>query len=292
MSYTRARKHTLSLPSPLSPFPPPPPLPAPPPLPPLRRKGVCWRVVGTDRWQRAVSVTSVLRASCTGPRYVNATHSLHVHFVPSAIMNSSKRKKKKKKLNTNHHHHHHQKQQQTTASLLVSFWSFIVSLFCLEYLFKQTTTKIWNRMTASVLKQDPDTKKVQENADLLWHGHTVCTFSGKFPVSVSICLSVCLSYSVYCQKMRSDQTILTNHHGHTHTHTHTHARTHARAHARTHAHRHTQTHILSSRTKPLIYFAGQLTVLNAARKHLHTDDLSGKVRVDLDFLCTSITFNV
>ena len=51
--------------------------------------------------------------------------------------------------------------------------------------------KIWNRITASVLKQDPKKeekkekkkKKVQTNAYLIWHGLTVWTFSGKSPLS-------------------------------------------------------------------------------------------------------------
>ena len=34
------------------------------------------------------------------------------------------------------------------------------------------------RMTASVLKRDPNTSKVQKNAYLLGHKHTICTFSG------------------------------------------------------------------------------------------------------------------
>ena len=38
-------------------------------------------------------------------------------------------------------------------------------------------------MTASVLKQDPNTKKVQINAYLFEHGQTVRKFSGKSPLS-------------------------------------------------------------------------------------------------------------
>ena len=34
------------------------------------------------------------------------------------------------------------------------------------------------RMAASVLKQDPNTEKIQKNAYLLWHRHTICKLLG------------------------------------------------------------------------------------------------------------------
>ena len=43
--------------------------------------------------------------------------------------------------------------------------------------------KIWNRMTASILKQDPNTKRLKWMRYLFWHGHTVCKFLGKSPLS-------------------------------------------------------------------------------------------------------------
>ena len=41
-----------------------------------------------------------------------------------------------------------------------------------------TDQKSETRMTDSVLKQDPNTCKVQKNAYLLGHKHTICIFSG------------------------------------------------------------------------------------------------------------------
>ena len=54
--------------------------------------------------------------------------------------------------------------------------------FSLIQSFRKKKKKIWNRMTASVLKQDPNTKRFKQTL-IYFNMDMVCKFSGKSPLS-------------------------------------------------------------------------------------------------------------